>query len=137
MIDYGYPAAELYRDHRLGDHPRLQRARGHRQPVSAGGEQDLTVHVDFTRLMEAAAARGMEATPVVTQDISSRGWSATAGPAAGPETEMPEYHRPAAVMRLIDPGGLGRFRVVALAKDAPPPLPTGFTPDDLPASLRI
>jgi hypothetical protein len=44
----------------------------------------------------------------------------------------------AAVMRLIDPSGLGRFRVIGLAKDAPlDPLPAGFTPPDLPASLRL
>jgi hypothetical protein len=48
------------------------------------------------------------------------------------------FVKAAAVMRLIDPGGLGRFRVAGLAKGAPlEPLPAGFTPPDLPAALRL
>ena len=56
-----------------------------------------------------------------------------------PGMDMAEYLRAqAAVFRLIDPAGLGRFRVVGLAKDAPlDPLPAGFTPDDLPEALRL
>jgi hypothetical protein len=41
-------------------------------------------------------------------------------------------------IRPIDPSGLGRFRVVGLATGAPlEPHPVGFTPPDLPVSLRL
>jgi hypothetical protein len=46
-----------------------------------------------------------------------------------PETTLPEYlAAQAAMLRLIDPGGLGRFGVLVMARDAPvsPPL-RGFT----------
>jgi SAM-dependent MidA family methyltransferase len=42
-----------------------------------------------------------------------------------PDTRMDEYlGTQAVVMRLIDPAGLGRFRILVMAKDAPvdPPL---------------
>jgi SAM-dependent MidA family methyltransferase len=143
VIDYGYPAAELYRDHRLeGTIRAYSEHTVTDNPFRLVGEQDLTVHVDFTRLTEAAAARGLAATPVVTQGhfLARLGMGQLlVDLQQDPETRMPEYYRAqAAVMRLIDPGGLGRFRVVGLAKGAPlAPLPTGFTPDDLPVALRF
>jgi SAM-dependent MidA family methyltransferase len=143
IVDYGYPAPELYRDHRLAGTIRAYREHTvSDDPFRHVGEQDLTVHVDFTRLADAAAAAGMAATPVVTQaDFLDRlGMGRLlVDLQRDPATELPEYLRAqAAVMRLIDPGGLGRFRVIGLAKDAPlGPPPTGFTPPDLPASLRL
>jgi SAM-dependent MidA family methyltransferase len=111
-------------------------------PFRLIGEQDLTVHVDFSRIVDAARATGMASTPVVTQaDFLARLGlgQLLVDLQRDPEPDVAEYYRAqAAVMRLIDPGGLGRFRVVGLAKDGPlAPLPTGFTPPDLPASLRI
>jgi hypothetical protein len=50
-----------------------------------------------------------------------------------------EYYRAqAATFRLIDPGGMGRFRVLGLARNAPvdPPL-AGFAGPDLPPGLRL
>jgi SAM-dependent MidA family methyltransferase len=143
IIDYGYPAAELYRDHRLEGTIRAYSEHSvSDDPFRLIGEQDLTVHVDFSRVVEAARAAGMSATPAVTQaDFLARldMGRLLVDLQRDPETDMAEYLRAqAAVMRLIDPGGLGRFRVVGLAKAAPlEPLPTGFTPPDLPASLRL
>jgi len=143
IIDYGYPAAELYREHRLEGTVRAYY--GHTvtdDPLRRIGEQDLTVHVDFTRITDAAARAGMTSTPIVTQGhfLSRLNLGQLLVELQqDPETELPEYYRAqAAVFRLIDPGGLGRFRVVALGRNAPlDPLPTGFTPDDLPEALRI
>lgn len=143
IIDYGYPAAELYRDHRLEGTIRAYREHTvSDDPFRLIGEQDLTVHVDFTRVVEAGAAAGMTATPVVTQAdfLSGAGMGQLlVDLQRDPTTEVSEYYRAqAAVMRLIDPGGLGRFRVVGLAKNAPvEPLPAGFAPPNLPASLRL
>jgi SAM-dependent MidA family methyltransferase len=143
IVDYGYPAAELYRDHRLeGTIRAYSEHTVSDDPFRLIGEQDLTVHVDFTRIVEAGATAGMAATPVVTQ----ADFLAQAGLGQllvdlqrDPATDVPEYYRAqAAVMRLIDPAGLGRFRVVGLAKDAPlEPLPAGFAPPDLPEALRL
>ncbi len=66
IVDYGYPRAELdartlgtltgYHDHQQTD-----------DPLAHIGEQDLTAHVDFTALAEAAAAAGLTARPLVDQ----------------------------------------------------------------------
>ncbi len=143
VIDYGYPAAELYAGHRLGG---LVRAyHGHQvtdNPYEAVGERDLTAHVDFSLLMEAGERAGLNAIGLTTQ----ADFLANAGLGdllvdfqRDPTTDTEEYYRAqAAVFRLIDPAGLGRFRVLGLAKDAPgePPL-RGFAGPQLPASLQF
>jgi SAM-dependent MidA family methyltransferase len=129
VIDYGYEAPELFRDHRLQG-----TLRGYHEHSATGdpfvriGEQDLTVHVDFTALRRAGEAAGMTFVGLSTQGAF------LAGLGLGdhlmtlqqdPEASMSDYlSAQAVVLRLIDPGGLGRFRVLAMAKDAPinPPL---------------
>jgi NADH dehydrogenase [ubiquinone] 1 alpha subcomplex assembly factor 7 len=61
IIDYGHA--------RSGEGDTLQAVRGHRYaPVLASpGEQDLTSHVDFEAVIEAAKAAGAAASPVVNQ----------------------------------------------------------------------
>ncbi len=141
VIDYGYPAAELYRAHRLAG-----MVRGHYahtvtdDPFVRVGEQDLTAHVDFTRLQRAGEAVGLTPAGLTTQaDFLARlgMGDELVRLQAQPDVSLAEYYAAqAAVFRLIDPGGLGRFRVLAMAKDAPiaPPL-RGFAPPDLPAAL--
>lgn len=143
IIDYGYPATELYRDHLLEG--TIRAYAGHTvsdNPFTRVGEQDLTVHVDFNRIIDAAIRAGMSTTPIVSQGhaLSRLGLGELlVEMQRDPEMDMAGYYRAqAAVLRLIDPAGLGRFRLVAVAKAASlEPLPTGFTPDDLPAILRV
>jgi SAM-dependent MidA family methyltransferase len=143
VIDYGYPARELYRDHRLEG--TIRAYAGHTvsdDPFHRVAEQDLTVHVDFTRIIDAAAREGMAATPVVTQGdfLTQAGLGhLLVQLQQEPDIDMAEYYRAqSAVLRLIEPAGLGRFRVVGLIKNVPeePPL-MGFAPVDLPDALRI
>ncbi|MBA3276715.1 MAG: SAM-dependent methyltransferase, partial [Chloroflexia bacterium] len=143
VIDYGYPARELYAGYRLEG---LLRAYGGHQvtdkPYDAVGEKDLTTHVDFTLLAQAAEGAGLTVVGLATQSD----FLANAGLGEllvdlqrEPATAADEYYRAqAAVYRLIDPGGMGRFRVLGLAKNVPldPPL-RGFTGPELPASLRF
>ena len=141
IIDYGYPAAELYRDHRLEGTIRAYREHTvSDDPFRLIGEQDLTVHVDFTRVVEAGAAAGMTATPVVTQAdfLSGAGMGQLlVDLQRDPATEVSEYYRAqAAVMRLIDQeagpvpgGGNGEERAGGTA-------PAGFAAQS-PASLRL
>ena len=133
VIDYGYPAAELYRAHRLAGTVRAHR--GHTvsdQPFVHVGDQDLTAHVDFSALCRAGEAAGLTFAGQTTQGafLASLGaGDLLVALGKDPETTLPEYlAAQAATLRLIDPGGMGRFGVLIMARDAPvvPPL-RGFS----------
>jgi len=59
-IDYGFPRADYYALHRTDG--TLQAYSAHRvvEPLAFPGEADLTTHVDFSALAEAAQAGGLE-----------------------------------------------------------------------------
>lgn len=143
IIDYGYAAAELYRDHRLEG--TLRAYRQHEvtdDPFGHVGMQDLTAHVDFSRLMEAAEGAGFAVTGLTTQAdfLAQVGLGdLLVALQRQPDTAVEEYYRAqAAVFRLIDPAGMGRFRVLGMARNAPAtPPPLGFAGPDLPEPLRI
>ena len=143
IVDYGYPVTELYASHRLEG--TLRAYAEHKvtdDPYDAVGTRDLTAHVDFTALTIAAESKGMTGMGLIPQ----ADFLANAGLGdllvrlqrdAG--TAVDEYFRAqAAVFRLIDPGGMGRFRVLGLARNAPtdPPL-RGFAAPSLPDLLRL
>lgn len=123
-IDYGYagPAA--------GD--TLQAVKAHRfvDPFADPGEVDLTAHVDFTALAEAAQNAGVPVSPLTTQGawlrrlgIDARAQSlATAAPARAEEMKGQRD-------RLVEPREMGDlFKVMAFT--APGwPAPAGFTGD--------
>jgi len=134
VIDYGYETAELYRAHRLRG-----TLRGYHQhtvtddPFRRVGEQDLTAHVDFGALRRAGVAAGLLPAGFTTQAefMTALGLGdLLVGLQAEPQTSAEEYLASrAAVFRLIDPGGMGRFGVLAMARAAlvVPPL-LGFGP---------
>ena len=133
VIDYGYPAAELYGAHRLAGTVRAYR--GHTvsdDPFAHVGEQDLTAHVDFSALRGAGEDAGLTLAGQTNQGafLASLGMGdLLVALGKDPETSLPEYlAAQAAILRLIDPGGMGRFGVLIMARDAPisPPL-KGFT----------
>ncbi len=143
VIDYGYDAPTLYRDHRLDG-----TVRGYSEhtvtddPFVRVGEQDLTAHVDFTWLSRAAREAGMVEIGLTTQSdfltqLGLGDWLVNMQ--TQEDVSIEEYLRAqAAVYRLIDPAGLGRFRVLGLARNmGEHPEALGFTAPDLPASLRI
>ncbi len=121
VVDYGYPARELYCDHRLGG--TIRGYQGHTvtdDPLIRVGEQDLTAHVDFTALQRAGERQGMHLEGFTTQGamLSSLDLGrALTDLQADPETTMQEYlATQAVILRLIDPGGLGRFGVLVMRK---------------------
>lgn len=125
VIDYGYAARMLYRDHRLGG--TIRGYQGHTvtdDPLIRVGEQDLTAHVDFTALQRAGERQGMFLEGMTTQGamLSSLDLGqALAELQADPETTTQEYlATQAVVLRLIDPGGLGRFSVLTMRKGLEP-----------------
>ncbi|HVL23183.1 MAG TPA: SAM-dependent methyltransferase, partial [Thermomicrobiales bacterium] len=134
IIDYGYDAPTLYRDHRLAG-----TLRGYSEhtvtddPFIRVGEQDLTAHVDFTWLARAARDAGMTEIGLTTQSefLTQLGMGdLLMSLQTQPDVTLEEYYRAqAAVYRLIDPAGLGRFRVLGLARDmGDHPHALGFTP---------
>jgi SAM-dependent MidA family methyltransferase len=116
LIDYGYAGSEV------GD--TLQAVRGHRfsYPLDHPGEQDLTAHVDFASL--ADAARRAEAAP--SRSVSQGTWLETLGVGARAmalAAKNPRDTETIAVARrrLCDEGEMGRlFKVMAIRAPAWP-----------------
>ena len=133
VIDYGYPATELYGAHRLAGTVRAYR--GHTvsdDPFAHVGEQDLTAHVDFSALRRAGEDAGLTFAGQTNQGafLASLGMGdLLVALGQDPQTAVPEYlAAQAAILRLVDPGGMGRFGVLIMARDAPvSPSLKGFT----------
>jgi SAM-dependent MidA family methyltransferase len=123
LIDYGAPASELY-DPRRRPEGTLRAYLRHRvddDPLIHVGRQDLTAHVDITAVTASATALGLSTLGVTTQaealmglGIEGRLRAIQADPATTPEAYTLLR---AALLRLLDPAAMGRFRVVVLARD--------------------
>ncbi|MBM4410068.1 MAG: SAM-dependent methyltransferase [Chloroflexi bacterium] len=120
-IDYGYPARDLYASwRRQGTLMAFRRHSPQPDPLAEPGRLDLTVHVDFTSL--AAAAEGFAAAPLVSQAEALMALGLgdalrTASQHAAADAQRFAADRRAAEV-LCEPEGLGRIRVLALAKGA-------------------
>jgi SAM-dependent MidA family methyltransferase len=129
LIDYGYPASKLYRGHRLDG--TLRGYAGHTvtdDPFVRVGRQDLTAHVNFTALRKVGEAAGLIHAGFTTQGafLSSLGLGdVLIAMQDDPAAKIRDYlATQAVILRLIDPGGMGRSGVMIMARDAPvePPL---------------
>jgi SAM-dependent MidA family methyltransferase len=108
----------------------LQAARAHAptDPLAAPGEADLTLHVRFRGLAEAAESRGAAAAPLATQGVflerlgvTPRAEALARGRAPTEVAAIARAHR-----RLTHPDEMGNlFRVLGLARRDGAPLP-GF-----------
>lgn len=133
LIDYGYPAAQLYDPIRRRDGTlrAYVRQRVHDDPYRHVGRQDLTAHVDVTAVERAALAAGLTHLGTTTQAEFLIGAGAEAllqEIQADPATTLEAYLAVrSAVMRLLDPAAMGRFRVMGFGRHWPdgPPL-AGF-----------
>ncbi len=122
IIDYGHGEAN-----EAGD--TLQALRGHRfaNPLENAGEQDLTSHVDFAALAEAATAGGAEVSRLAAQGtwLETLGIGGRAMALAARNPERTEEIA-AARRRLCDEGEMGRlFKVMAVAGKGWP-MPAGL-----------
>jgi len=130
-IDYGDEAAALYRPGRFPNGSLIcYRAHtANREPFAHVGEQDMTAHVDFTALMRAGAAAGLTTLGLTTQAalLASLGLGEMLYRETQTATSAPTYimQRNAAV-RLIEPGAMGRFRVLFAGKAVPATPPQGL-----------
>ncbi len=125
LIDYGYPAAELYDPHRRRDGTlrAYLRHRVHDDPYIHVGRQDLTAHVDVSAVERAALAAGLDHLGTTTQAEFLVGLGTEdllRAIQADPATTLESYLAVrSALMRMLDPGAMGRFRVMAFARGWP------------------
>jgi SAM-dependent MidA family methyltransferase len=125
LIDYGAIAAELYdagrrRDGTLRAYVRHQ---VHDDPYRFVGRQDLTAHVDVTAVEAAAHSAGLSTVGISTQAEALMGLGIEdrlREIQADPGTTIEAYTAlRAALMRLLDPAAMGRFRVMVFGRDWP------------------
>jgi SAM-dependent MidA family methyltransferase len=122
-IDYGYTRDALYAPRRsLGTLQCHYRHTIAPDPLVRIGEQDISAHVDFTAVDEAMAASGFKAIANVSQAelLEHSGidrYLERLIVAGLPQQDVqPNQY---ALRALIEPEGLGRFRVAIHAKNAP------------------
>ena len=121
VIDYGYPAAELYGPRRLAG--TLLGYRGHRveeDPFVDPGLVDLTAHVDFTALAVLGERRGLRSVTLATQSeflVASGLESELQALQESEQTTAGDYLRArSGIVRMLDPRHMGRFRVLTLQR---------------------
>ena len=125
LIDYGHPAAELYDPVRRRDGTlrAYLRHRVHDDPYRHVGRQDLTAHVDVDAVERAAREAGLGHLGTTTQAEFLVGYGMEGllqAIQADPDTTLESYLAVrSAVMRLLDPGAMGRFRVMGFGRDWP------------------
>ena len=125
LIDYGYPAAELYDPIRRRDGTLRAYVRHtvHDDPYAHVGRQDLTAHVDVDAVVRAADRAGLAHLGTTTQAEFLVGLGMDEHLRAiqtDPATTMESYLAVrSSVMRLLDPAATGRFRVMAFGRDWP------------------
>ncbi len=132
LIDYGYPRHEYYHPQRsAGTLMCHYRQRAHDDPLVWPGLQDITAHVDFTAVAEAADAAGLAVSGYTTQahfllDSGLDEYLQAAGP-----TDSVGYIRLAQQAKtLILPGEMGeRFKCIGLTRALEQPVP-GFRMQD-------
>ena len=125
LIDYGHPAADLYDPLRRRDGTlrAYLRHRVHDDPYLHVGRQDLTAHVDVTAVERAASAAGLTHLGTTTQaellvGLGTEGLLTAIQ--ADPATTMEAYLAVrSALIRLLDPAAMGRFRVMAFGRGWP------------------
>jgi SAM-dependent MidA family methyltransferase len=128
LVDYGYPARELYNPRRAaGTLLAYVRHRAHDDPFRNVGRQDLTAHVDVTAVEQAAGRSGLERLGVTTQAEFLVGLGIgelLSAIQSDPTTSLETYlGLRSSVVRLLDPAATGKFAVMAfgrgLAADTP------------------
>lgn len=125
LIDYGYPAAELYDAVRRRDGTlrAYLRHRVHDDPYGHVGRQDLTAHVDVSAVERAAASAGLGHLGTTTQAEFLVGLGIEGLLQAiqtDPSTSIEAYLVVrSALMRLLDPRAMGRFRVMGFGREWP------------------
>ena len=137
VIDYGFPRHEYYHPQRAtGTVMCHHRHQAHGDPFARPGEEDITAHVDFTALAEAAHAGGADILGYTSQAqfLVNCGITDVLGEA---NAENALHYAPIAAQaqKLLSPAEMGElFKVLAVGKNLTTPL-LGFSRGDRRASL--
>ena len=120
-VDYGYERAELYsEERRLGTLQTYYRHTDSGSPYQRVGRQDMTAHVDFTALIDDGQSAGLRPVFLTTQGefLSSLGYSRLEKSLWNVGIKHSERsYNIRAMRRLVDPEGLGKFRVLVQDKN--------------------
>ena len=132
LIDYGFGSKEYYHPQRnQGTLMCHYRHYAHDDPFYLPGLQDITSHVDFSAVMEAAANKNLELLGYTTQAHFLINCSITEILAQTPADHMGKY-LPLSnqLQKLVSPAEMGElFKVIAFGKNICQPL-VGFTSAD-------
>ena len=137
VIDYGFPAHEYYHPQRAsGTLMCHYRHRAHADPFARPGEEDITAHVDFSALADAARAGGTEVLGFTSQAqfLVNCGITEVLGQV---NAENALHYAPIAAeaQKLLSPAEMGElFKVLAVGTPDCAPL-IGFRDGDRSASL--
>jgi SAM-dependent MidA family methyltransferase len=128
LIDYGFPRHEYYHPQRSqGTLMCHYRHHAHSDPLWLVGLQDITAHVDFTAVAEAASDSGLQIAGYTSQAAFLLANGITDHLAAWPGDERSRLSASNAVKRLTLPHEMGElFKVMALGKEWPGEV-KGFT----------
>lgn len=132
LIDYGYPQYEFFHPQRSsGTLMCHYRQHAHPDPLLWPGLQDITAHVNFTAVAEAAVAAGLDVAGYTAQayfllDCGLEDFLLQSGP-----TDTTDYIKAAQQAKtLILPGEMGeRFKCIGLTRALDIPVP-GFRLQD-------
>ena len=121
LIDYGGDETALLSREGAGTLRGFARHRLVRDPFADPGRHDLTASVNFTAIRRAAEGAGFRFAGTATQRevLFALGIREVTGRPATPIEQLRAASRRSAIDALLDPHGLGAFRVVCFAKDAP------------------
>ena len=118
-IDYGYEAQDLFLRHPQGTFLTYYQHSADDKPYEHIGEKDMTAHVDFTTLMALGERLGLRTVAFTTQadflaDLGIGEMLVTAQRNAQDPAEYTAARQ--AAIGLLDPAGLGGFRVLVQEK---------------------
>ena len=136
LLDYGFPEHEYYHPSRSqGTLMCHYQHKTHPNPLLHPGEEDITAHVDFTHVADAALNAGFEVSGYTNQAsfLLANGLLSLLEGVAG--DELTQIKQQQAVKQLLQPHEMGElFKVIALTKQLDFSL-TGFQLHDKRASL--
>jgi SAM-dependent MidA family methyltransferase len=137
VIDYGFPRHEYYHPQRgMGTLMCHYRHQAHGDPFAHPGQEDLTAHIDFTALAEAAADAGLDVLGYATQAQFLVNCGITEVLAEANIDNALHYAPLAAeAQKLLSPSEMGElFKVLAVGRGVARPL-LGFSRGDRVATL--
>lgn len=131
LIDYGFPRHEFYHPQRnQGTLMCHYRHHSHPDPFYLPGLQDLTVHVDFTAIIAAAHAGGLDLLGYTSQGQFLLNCGLLDRLAELPQGTPDYFRASSATGKLLMPHEMGElFKVIAIGRDIKQPL-RGFASGD-------